>query len=84
MPKKPIWSSLSILSCLALPSVAWLLATPTGDGLAQAVLSLIGASVGALLGFGFGIAGFIKKEQPRWLVSLLLVRTSCWCCFSRG
>ena len=68
MDSKPIWSMLSILSCIAIP--AGIYATynsPTGDRLEEAIMLMLAFVAAGVLGLVFAIIGFVKKEQPRWV-----------------
>lgn len=68
MSSKPVWSILSILSCIVIPAIATLaFNNPGGDGLENAIVLMLSFVAAAVLALVFAIIGFVKKEQPRWL-----------------
>ncbi len=68
MVNKPIWSILSILSCIGIPAIAMLaFHQPGGDGLANAVVNLLSFALAGILALVFATIGFLRKEQPRWM-----------------
>lgn len=79
MAKKPVCSILSMLSCIVIPSIAYVVceAIAVGEkgGLFIGIASFWSLAAGSIAGLILATVGLMKRETPPWISRATLLMT---------